>query len=298
MAGGSVASRSAGRAVAVAAAMMAVVLAVLGLPACIGVAPGGTAHDPNTSGRLPRLLAVARAAWHDWGEQTVVVARDGRFCALIDGDCTVVDDGCGLEQAPAQCPLVDDYWDSVRGASGIHFAHDCSRAPVCRARWPADAVVPPIDTPAWSAAFISTMMARAGFDRAAFRQTPYHADYVVAARDRSTWAFDLVPTPARAEPGDLVCTTRFAKRPQLTPAEIDRILPSTVPGGPTPMHCDLVIAVDPAAHRLDAVGGNVMQAVSRVVIDLDDDGRVSPVLNPARPWLLVLKLAPRYRPSH
>ena len=64
---------------------------------------------------------------------------------------------------------------------------------------------------------------------------------------------------------------------------------------PTPMHCDLVVAVDLSQRWARAVGGNVMQSVSMSEIALDAEGRLSPRVNSLRPWLLVMKLRPEMR---
>ncbi len=250
-----------------------------------GVQPGN---------RLRNLLRVADAEWRRWGSPRVRVTRDGQYCAIVvSGDCEIIDDGCGKEQDVALCPVVDTFWTSVRQATGIRFAHDCSRTGVCEHRLPPGAR--PVDTPAWSAAFISTIMLRAGFAEGEFRPSPYHADYVVAARDGATSAYSVVASPAWVEPGDLVCTTRVSARVPVAPDRIDQLLPSTTTGGPTPMHCDLVVSVDLSRRVARAIGGNVMQSVALIEIDLDDAGRVSPAVNAARPWLLVMKLSPWIR---
>jgi len=51
-----------------------------------------------------------------------------------------------------------------------------------------------------------------------------------------------------------------------------------------------VVAVDAAANRLDAIGGNVQQAVARSRVTLDAQGRVNGTLNASRPWVAVLRL--------
>lgn len=250
-----------------------------------GVIPGN---------RVKTLLQVADAEWRRWGGQVVRIAQDERVCALVvGGSCEVVDDGCGQEQNVALCPVVNDYWSFIRRASGENFNHDCSRTGVCEYKLPPGTQA--IKTPAWSAAFLSTIMHRAGFGPDEFRPSPFHANYVVAARDGATSAYTVVPAPAYVEPGDIICTTRFADRPQLTPEEIALLTPDSPLTSATPMHCDLVVAVDLSQRRARAVGGNLMQSVSLNDIALDAQGRLSSRVNPMRSWLLVMKLRPELR---
>ncbi|MEP6505967.1 MAG: DUF2272 domain-containing protein, partial [Betaproteobacteria bacterium] len=145
----------------------------------------------------------------------------------------------------------------------------------------------PDNTPPWSAAFISAVMRRAGFDETEFAFSDTHADYVVAARDHRASAYEVVPTPAAASVGDLVCATRQGRAGEPQPTLVQDIRSGQ---GATPMHCDLVVAVDTANRRLEAIGGNVQQSVARSLVALDGQGRVSASLNPARPWIAVMRL--------
>jgi len=240
---------------------------------------------PTTVGpeRIARMLQIAEAEWQRWGSPWVGRTADGAQCALLaSGDCVEVDDGCGREMTAALCPVVNGYWASL-GPGGIQ-RHTCPLTDQCEARWPPE-WGPPHWTPAWSAAFISAVLRRAGFSESEFRFGKSHADYIVAARDHLTSAHDVVPTPAIALPGDLVCALREGAR--IAPAEIDRI---TAGETPTPMHCDLVVRVDFSARRLEAIGGNVQQAVSRSTVELDEQGRVAASPGAGRAWNLVMRL--------
>ncbi|KQU81348.1 MULTISPECIES: DUF2272 domain-containing protein [unclassified Rhizobacter] len=243
---------------------------------------------PTTVGpeRIARMLQIAEAEWQRWGSPRVGTTADGAQCAVLaSGDCAEVDDGCGREMTAALCPVVNGYWASLGpgGAGGIQ-RHTCPLADQCEARWSPE-WGPPHWTPAWSAAFISAVLRRAGFSESEFRFGKSHADYIVAARDRLTSAHDVVPTPAIALPGDLICALREGAR--IAPAEIDRI---TAGETPTPMHCDLVVRVDFSARRLEAIGGNVQQAVSRSTVELDEQGRVAASPGAGRAWNLVMRL--------
>ncbi|MBA3477745.1 MAG: DUF2272 domain-containing protein [Lautropia sp.] len=256
--------------------------------------PAGLTGGVVPGDRVKKLLHVADAEWRRWGGQVVRIPTDDPICAIVvSGECKVIEDGCGKEQTVALCAVVNEFWTHIRLASGEDFNHGCSRTGVCEHTLPAGA--PAEKTPGWSAAFISTLLHRAGFTAGEFLPSPFHANYVVAARDGQTTAYAVAPTPAYVEPGDIVCTTRFADRPQLTPEEIELLTPNGLPSRATPMHCDLVVAVDLSQRLAHAVGGNVMQAVSMNQIDLDGQGRLSPLVNPGRRWLLVMKLRPEVR---
>jgi hypothetical protein len=129
-----------------------------------------------------------------------------------------------------------------------------------------------VDTP-WSAAFISYLMATAGFSRAEFAFSDTHADYVRAAMDtsvaeaagrESTHAFracDAATTHPRA--GDLLCATRartagIARFDALSTAMAGREI-----GQDFPMHCELVVRSDERGDaKLEIIGGNVVQSVT------------------------------------
>ncbi|EHR68927.1 hypothetical protein BurJ1DRAFT_0028 [Burkholderiales bacterium JOSHI_001] len=240
---------------------------------------------PTTVGpeRVARLMDVALAHWQRWGAREAQLLDGQPLCLLQpDGLCDTVDDGCGDERSAGLCPLVDAYWQAVPPHTP---RHDCERTDVCVTRWPVDETEPAPWTPAWSAAFVSAVLREAGFSETEFHASDGHARYVVAARDGWASAFDVVATPAVAVPGDLVCAVR---------GRIDlgsEPVPALDGGHPaTPMHCDIVVAVDVAARRLQAVGGNVQQTVARTTLELDAAGRVSAALNPFGRWVLVMRL--------
>ena len=266
----------------------------LRLPALLlllGALVAGCAHRvaprPVPPERVAALLAAAEGDGERWGRVDVRVPAGAEFCAELPGDrCMTIDDGCGKEQDALLCPVVNSYWDAVNHAEPGAPRHWCTQAMHCEAQWQAEWGAPD-DTPPWSAAFISALMRQAGFDATEFAFSDTHAIYLVAARDGKTSAYAVVPTPATAEPGDLVCATRQAHAGDAQPTALAQIRAT---GAATPMHCDLVVAVDAAANRLDAIGGNVQQSVARSRIALDAQGRVNGTLNPSRPWIAVMRL--------
>jgi hypothetical protein len=132
-----------------------------------------------------------------------------------------------------------------------------------------------IDTP-WSAAFVSWLAREAGLGPGEFVFSEAHADYAGAAwkagaaeaAGASTRyamrACDITQTPPRV--GDLVCQARGTRAGLDTFARIGEVLAGRPTGGVAlPMHCDAVVAVD--ASGFDAVGGNVLQSVTRRRLD-------------------------------
>ncbi len=245
-------------------------------PVRIAVAP--TVVSPA---RIERLIGVLEQEWTRWGRDIVVVPAGGDICVPHgDGYCDVIEDGCGKEKTADLCPLVDGFWASI---SYRDIRHSCHRTDVCEIQWPAGEP-PPERTPPWSAAFVSAMMQRAGFSATEFLPAPSHADYVVAARDGFMSAYSVVPTPATADPGDLICSVRGDT--DLTPTDIALITDRQLA---TPMHCDIVVRVDRGAHLLEAIGGNVQQTVAKSIVTLDAANQVRFDLNLNRPWVLVMR---------
>jgi len=261
-------------------------LAALFLAAALAGCAHRVAPRPVPPERVDALVAAALGEWERWGRLDVRVPVGDEFCAELPGDrCLEIDDGCGREQDAVLCPVVNEYWDAVDTDPAAPH-HWCTQAMHCEARWQPEWGAPD-DTPPWSAAFISALMRKAGFVRSEFAFSDTHADYLVAARDGRTSAYAVVPTPAAAAPGDLVCATRHARAADVSPTRLEDIRSGA---SATPMHCDLVVAVDAANRRLDAIGGNVQQSVARSRIALDEQGRVDGALNPARPWIAVMRL--------
>ncbi|MEF7612929.1 DUF2272 domain-containing protein [Aquincola sp. MAHUQ-54] len=260
---------------------------LLGLAGCAGTLPVAPTTVP--AGQVEALVRAAEAEWLRWGRQEVRFVPGGGTCAVIaDGSCRPIDDGCGREQSAALCPVVDDYW---RALGPLREYHDCRRTDVCEAEWPADQG-PPDFTPAWSAAFVSALMKAAGFSRSEFRFAAAHAQYVAAARDGHASAFEVVPTPAAADVGDLVCLPRAMAGDSGRPLGVDEVRGRD---GITPMHCDIVVRRDLEARTLDVIGGNVQQAVSRSIVPLGADGLLHRWPEPERAWMLVMK--PRRAPA-
>lgn len=262
-----------------------VILAVLGLVACAapGAMPGSKRVAATTvaSEKLEQLISISETEWRRWGSRIVELQPGDKFCMRMpDGSCERVDDGCGQEQTSALCPVVNEYWRLVPRRDD---RHGCTRTDICEFRSPASGSPGLQQTPPWSAAFVSAMMQRAGFSDTEFRASPSHAGYVVAARDGETSSYDVIPTPASAQAGDLICAPR--SNAVITPDTLGRIVAGS---NATPLHCDIVVRVG-SDFTLEAIGGNVQQSVSKTLVKLDSKGRVSAQINPNRKWALVMR---------
>lgn len=180
-----------------------------------------------------------------------------------------------MEDSPRVAAAIAGYWSAVPGGEDV-----------LRRQAIADFAIPGTGwgTP-WSGAFISWLACEAGV--AGFRRSGLHHDYVEQAlesRGGGTGPFlahdlgDVVPAP-----GDLLCTAR---------ADAEFASLADLGSGPSrAMHCDLVVATEPSASRLYAIGGNVANAVSLTVVATDASGRPLPQasLPGAHRWFTVLR---------
>lgn len=260
--------------------------------------PGATPRE--------RIVEIATQEWARWGGQVVRLGRDDSACVtyspvpapelpppLPEGDtpadpqadaqgqiptsadtetngnqpplshCLSFPDGTGMEATPLGCTLARRYWGIV--------GETPSCGQVTQGAW------------AWSAVFISWVLRKAGLDERQFLTGQSHSMYVVDARDGilPSPAFHIEPMPALPRPGDIICAGRGREHYLEDIGEIGF--------GTTPMHCDIVVAVDPAARVVRAIGGNVQQSVSLEEIELGDSGRLDGLTNSHMPWLLVMR---------
>jgi hypothetical protein len=146
----------------------------------------------------------------------------------------------------------------------------------------------------WSAAFISWVMCEAGLGTPdQFRRAIAHHAYIdqaIRARDGRTSqaafaAYDTGETVIT--PGDLLCSSR---RPVYrTIADRRRQM-----GIGARTHCDVVVTVDEANHRIQAIGGNVRGTVSLKLLRAQrETGKPLRVVDPdedERPIFVHLKL--------
>ena len=205
-----------------------------------------------------RLLAIAEAEWREWG--SVVIEADGARTTPE-----------GAEARPANFPRVLAYWRAVPDDEGAIAANRELYAAALRGAARGAALW---QEPAWSAAFISYLMVRAGVDVREFPPNAAHGAYIDAlirdARDYPATAPFVPHSPASYAPraGDLLCADRSA-----TPLADWR--QRVEDGGRfRPLHCDLVVAARPGV--VEAIGGNVADAVTLTRFATDAAGRLLP----------------------
>jgi hypothetical protein len=115
---------------------------------------------------------------------------------------------------------------------------------------------------AWSAAFISYLMDKAGLNSQQFRFASAHWQYVQRALQQPDGYAYRACDPRTTVPavGDLLCYSRGA--PLLRDYAAWRSA-ALQPGFAAPAHCEVVVEVDTDAEKIETVGGNVVQSVAR-----------------------------------
>lgn len=243
--------------------LLRLLLPLLALAAC---APVERPIEPPLSyppSARERVLRLAIAEWRDWGS------------IVIDPAAPETDPP---ESRVENFPRVLAYWRAVpdeEGAIARNRALYRDRSP---ALW---------SEPAWSAAFISWVMRSAGVDAREFPPSAAHSTYVdalVADAARFPSAAPFIPHDPRAhapQPGDLVCADR-SDHPIVTwrarAADQGRF---------RPMHCDIVVRV--RLGHVEAIGGNVHDAVSLVRFPIDASGVLLPRPAGGAVWFAVFE---------
>lgn len=132
------------------------------------------------------------------------------------------------------------------------------------------------DDYAWSAAFISFVMRKAGSGER-FRYSAQHSVYIrqaVRARERNDkkygfWGYALTESPVKV--GDLVC---YARQPGISVNTQSSNYKS---------HADLVVEV--TSGKALVIGGNVGNSVTQKAIELNSTGHL---VDKTQPWFAVL----------
>jgi hypothetical protein len=234
-------------------------LGMLSLAACATPAPPAAPSPPLSypAAARERMQRIALEEWGEWGR---VVVEDGRPRPA----------GPGQESRLANFPRVLAYWRAVEDEGRAAIDRNRGRYATMLAYPDAPGAV--WSEPAWSAAFISYVLRNAGVDQREFRSSAAHAFYI------DGMLADAAAFPAQAPfiphavgsyapvPGDLVCADR-SRRPLFSWQ--DRLAES---GQFRPMHCDIVVEAGPGA--VQAVGGNIADAVTLSVFPADAAGRL------------------------
>ena len=276
-------------------AMLPLLAALLLAPLLPGCAGGGAPISAQAPGQKPAgpmaqaLVKAVEGEWRAWGRIQV----DGWPVAL--------------EQVPDATPELFDrlmgYWSATPEGPAVVAAHlhyretmaspmlaSASLDPVSGLPFnvvPANVTVTAYNHPAWSAAFISYAMGRAGIGRGDFDPSASHALYVDRLIERAAYdppgAAFLPRSPAEysPRPGDLVCADRSAVPLQDWRERMDE------PGRFRPMHCDVVVRA--GGGTADLIGGNVLDVVLRRRIPTDSEGRLLPPPFDRPPFFVVFE---------
>jgi hypothetical protein len=206
------------------------------------------------------MLRIATAEWEDWGRQDAVTPTRSQEADTVN------------------FPRVLAYWRAVPDGG----------APITRNRLRYREGDPGLwHEPAWSAAFISFVMRGAGVDGREFPSSAAHAYYLDALIEDSrrfpaTAPFIPHEVADRApRVGDLIC----ADRSDAPLASWRDRIPER--GRFRPMHCDIVVRVIPGA--VEAVGGNVRDAVTLSRFRTDSAGRLLPRAPGEPTWFAILE---------
>lgn len=136
------------------------------------------------------------------------------------------------------------------------------------------------DSP-WSAAFISYLMDQVHLRDAQFQFSPAHWEYIKRAFEAPDAYAYRACDPRKTVPrvGDLLCYSRGRA------ALKDFGAWQRAVGEPrfsTPAHCDAVVEVDLAARKIETIGGNVLQSVTRRRLKLNGARTLSDSHSPER----------------
>jgi len=249
----------------IAAGLVLLLLAACAAPAPL---PGPPLSYPPAV--RDRMLRIALAEWADWGG-LVVTAGQRPVSAHAESD-------------PANFPRILAYWRAVPQDEGA-IARNRRRYAAALAGEPDGALL--WQEPFWSAAFISYVLRTAGVDRREFPGDAAHAAYVDALIEdaaRFPTAAPFLPRgpfEAPPRPGDLLCADRGAapiRDWRQRAADLGRF---------RPMHCDIVVAAGPG--HVDAIGGNVLDAVTRTRFPADASGYLLPEPPGAPAWFALFE---------
>lgn len=240
------------------------------------------------------MLRIAVGEWIEWGRQRADPVAPGRIGEEAAGGA----EPNGAESAPVNFPRLVAYWRAVpedEGAVARNRArYRAALAAAGSALLPAGGDAPPPAEsvrpwaePPWSAAFISYVMRAAGVDRREFPPSAAHATYIDALiADAEAFPalapfLPHVPDAYAPRPGDLVCADRS---PQPLAHWRDR---AAERGRFRPMHCDIVVGAAPGA--VEAIGGNVRDAVTLTRFPTDARGVLLPLPPGAPVWFAVFE---------
>lgn len=220
--------------------------------------------DPDIATRIAAVACDEHMEWY-----RPFFDADGRLASstVVEAESRDLQSGAG--------PIwlrVAAYWRDaslLRQMGGFQGADACGYASAAGGL-PAQACRSFVVDQPWSAAFISWTMQRAGVP--GFLSSPSHFDYVRAARKNPQGSPYLFLDPQTTVPamGDMLCYVRTGSVHGY--AGLADIIDGGAKG--LKMHCDIVVAANPGGDsRAYLIGGNVQQAVTMRVLNLNASGR-------------------------
>lgn len=251
---------------------MPALLALL-LPAACAAPPPPEPPLPYPPSARERMLRIAIEEWRDWGG------------LVLDAGAAERPPSTQAEARPENFPRVLAYWRALDDDEGAVRRN----RPLYRAALAGQAEGAALwQEPFWSAAFISYVMRAAGVDRAEFPPAPSHAAYVDALIRNALLFPQTAPflphAPAERAPlpGDLICADRSRHHPI---TDWRQRVPEA--GRFRPMHCDIVVRA--ALGAVEAIGGNVLDAVTLTRFPADASGYLLPQAPGAPVWFAVFE---------
>ncbi|MBS0200247.1 MAG: DUF2272 domain-containing protein [Proteobacteria bacterium] len=234
----------------------------------VAPAPRPTASSYVPSGTpSQRILEIARRENRNWYSPFIAIDGGLRTLAVTEAERSRLNDGSEAWQKVAE------YWrdgntlgemvDGGRpGASACASAFGMVTAGIrsdCRSFI--------VDTP-WSAAFISYVMTKAQIP--GFHVSPRHIDYIRDAFANRGPYFAINPGISRPQIGDLLCYVRLSQT--IIGYDGLRAALAANPSLNQAGHCDVVVRTDFNKHFIEAIGGNVENAVTLRKLQLDAQG--------------------------
>ncbi|MBM3588451.1 MAG: DUF2272 domain-containing protein [Alphaproteobacteria bacterium] len=207
------------------------------------------------------MLRIAIAEWEEWGRQ--VSDRPP---------------GPAQESDPAGFPRLQAYWQVVPEGRAIITRNRALFRAGYEGQWQQDA---------WSAAFISFVMQKAGIDAREFTPSAAHGtsiDGMIADAREFPREAPFIPHRVQervAAPGDLLCADR-SRWPLAHWRER-----AADQGRFRPMHCDIVIRNHHG--RVEAIGGNIQDAVTMARFPTDRRGILLPASPGAPQWFAIFE---------
>lgn len=211
-----------------------------------------------------RILEIARRENRNWYSPFIAIDGGLRTLAVTEAERSRLNDGTEAWQKVAE------YWrdgntlgemvDGGRpGASACESTFGMVTAGIrsdCRGFI--------IDTP-WSAAFISYVMTKAQIP--GFHVSPRHIDYIRDAFANRGPYYAINPGISRPQIGDLLCYVRLSRT--IIGYDGLRAAFAANPSLNQAAHCDVVVRTDFNGHFIEAIGGNVENAVTLRKLQLD-----------------------------